>query len=116
MRTRNEAVAACLEQPFSYRDCPFHDENFTALRHQENRKIFALVFEREEKIWINLKADPMYAQLWQEIYPSVLPGYHMNKKHWISVILDGRMEDADIRRLIGDSFRLTAPKQKPGRE
>lgn len=113
MMDRDGAIAVCLELPFVYIDYPFHDENWTALRHRENRNIFALIFQREGKVWINLKAEPMYAQLWQEIYPAVVPGYHMNKRHWISVILDGSMEQEDIRRLIRDSFQLTAPGRKP---
>lgn len=47
MTTRNEAVAACLSLPFSYEDYPFDDPNWTAIRHRENRKIFALIFQRD---------------------------------------------------------------------
>ncbi len=109
--TREEAVAICLQFPFAYVDYPFDDTNWTVLRHQENKKIFAAIFEREGHIWINVKADPMWGDLWRRTWPSVLPAYHMNKQHWVSIILDGGVPDDEIRRLIGDSFQLTAPAQ-----
>ena len=110
MTTREQAVAACLELPFAYADEPFHDPNWTVIRHRENQKIFAMVFEREGRIWINVKAEPMWADFWRSAYDAVVPGYHMNKRHWISIILDGSMAQADICRLISDSYALTAPK------
>ena len=49
----------------------------------------------------------MRAEFWRAAYPAVLPGYHMNKRHWISVILDGSMDDNEILPLIEDSYELT---------
>lgn len=115
MITREEAVAACLAFPLAYEDHPFEDTNWTLMRHRQNRKTFAAVFAREGRIWINVKALPMAGDLWRRLYPAVVPGYHMNKNHWVSIILDGSMEDADILRLIEDSFRLTAPKPRKRR-
>lgn len=109
--TEEEALEACLELPFTYADMPFGPD-WQAVRHRENSKVFALIFEREGNVWVNLKADPIAAELWRSIYPSVLPAYHMNKQHWISVILDGRMEDEDIKRLIAESYDLTAKKKR----
>ena len=108
---REGALALCLQFPFTYEDTPFDDPNWTAVRHKENRKIFALLFQREGRIWINLKAEPMWGDLWRQAYPSVVPAYHMNKRHWISVILDGSLSDSDLYRLIGDSYALTASKK-----
>lgn len=112
MTTREEAVAACLELPGAYEDYPFHDDNWTVLRHRGNRKIFAMVFERQGRIWINVKAEPMQGDFWRRAFSAVVPAYHMNKEHWLSIILDGTMDDADILRLVEESFALTAPKQK----
>ncbi|MCC8181366.1 MAG: MmcQ/YjbR family DNA-binding protein [Clostridiales bacterium] len=112
MTTREEAVRACLEMPFSYEDYPFDDKNWTVIRHLENKKIFAMIFRREDRIWINVKAEPVSGDFWRQIYPAVVPAYHMNKQHWISIILDGSMEEEDILRLIQDSYDLTAPKKK----
>lgn len=112
MLTRGEAIAACLALPFAYEDYPFDDGNWTAMRHRENRKIFAAIFQREGRIWINVKADPMWGDLWRQTYPAVVPAYHMNKRHWLSIILDGTMEEGDILRLIQDSYDLTAPRRR----
>lgn len=112
MTTREEAVKACLALPFAYEDYPFDDGNWTAVRHRENKKIFALIFQREGRIWLNLKAEPMRGEFWRQVYPAVVPAYHMNKQHWISVILDGSMTEAEIEQLIRDSYALTAPKRK----
>lgn len=111
MITRKEAVDACLRLPFVYEDYPFHDPNWTVMRHRANGKIFAAIFERQERIWMNLKAEPAHGDFWRQVYPAVVPAYHMNKQHWISVILDGSMGEADILRLLRDSFDLTAPKR-----
>ena len=55
MTTRQEAIAACLQLPDVYEDYPFDDFNWTAIRHRANQKIFALIFEWENHIWINVK-------------------------------------------------------------
>lgn len=107
MLTREEAIALCLALPGVYEDYPFEDTNWTAVRHIRNRKIFALIFEREGRIWVNVKVDPMWGDFWKNAYSSVVPGYHMNKRHWISIILDGSVNQADICRIIQDSYNLT---------
>lgn len=112
MTTREEAIAACLELPGAYEDYPFHDGNWTTMRHRDNQKIFAVIFARQGHIWVNVKAEPMQGDFWRRAFSAVVPAYHMNKEHWISIILDGTMADEDIGRLIEDSFALTAPKRK----
>ncbi len=112
MTTREDAVRVCLELPFTYEDYPFDDTNWTVIRHLKNKKIFAMIFQREGRIWINVKAEPVSGDFWRQIYPAVVPAYHMNKQHWISIILDGSMDDEDILRLIQDSYDLTAPRRK----
>ena len=111
IKTEEEALKACLELPFTYSDRPFGPE-WCVVRHRENDKIFAMLFEREGNEWMNLKADPIAAELRRSVYPSVVPAYHMNKTHWISVILDGKMEDGDLKRLIAESYDLTAKKKR----
>ena len=54
--------------------------------------------------------SPEWGEFWRRVYPAVLPAYHMNKRHWISVILDGSIGEAELERLIEDSHRLTAPR------
>ena len=114
MKTRAEAIAACM-LPGAFEDYPFDDPGMTCMRHGTNQKIFAFIYEREGCMRINLKAEPLKADFWKDAFPAVIPGWHMNKRHWITVILDGSMEDADIRMLIQDSYLLTAPKIKANR-
>ena len=108
MTARADAIAACLRLPGAYEDYPFDDPNWTVMRHAGNRRTFAYIFERNGKIWINLKAEPLKVTFWRDAYPAVLPGFHMNKRHWISVVLDGSMADEDILGLIEDSYALTS--------
>ena len=112
MITRREAIDACLSLADSYEDYPFDDPNWTIMRHRTNRRMFCAIYEREGRIWLNLKADPGWGDFWKTVYPAVVPAYHMNKLHWISVILDGSMTDADVCHLIADSYALTAPKTR----
>lgn len=120
MLTRAEAIAACAALPDVFEDYPFHDPNWTVMRHKSNQKAFALIFERQGRIWVNLKALPEWVHFWQETYTAAVPAYHMNKEHWFSVILDGTIPDGELSRLIAESHALTAPaartgKRKPGR-
>ena len=115
LTTPKHAPAPSLGLPAPAEASPFRDSNWTAMRHRGNNKIFALIFLREGRIWLNLTAEPMRGDFWRRVFPCVVPAYHMNKEHWISVILDGSMEEEDICRLIEESFELTAPKRRVGR-
>ena len=106
MRTRQEAVGYSLTFPNVYEDYPFHDSNWTCMRIRTNKRIFAWIFERDNHIWVNVKCDPEWRDFWRETYDSVIPAYHMNKKHWNSVILDDSIPEKDIRRMIAVSYDL----------
>ena len=80
MNTREEAVQYALTFPDVYRDEPFHGPNWTVIRKKKSRKVFLWIFEREGHIWLNVKADPEWRDFWREVYPSVVPAYHLNKK------------------------------------
>jgi predicted DNA-binding protein (MmcQ/YjbR family) len=56
--------------------------------------------------WVNLKCDPQEALMLRDNYPSVIPGYHMSKVHWNTVKLDGSIPQAEIQRMIDNSFNL----------
>ena len=110
MTTCREAIDACLTLPDCYEDYPFGADSWAVMRRRSNKKMFASVYEREGRVWINVKADPGWGDFWKSVYPAVVPAYHMNKLHWISIILDGSMTDAEILHLIDDSYQLVAPK------
>ncbi len=116
MKTRKEAIAFCLTLPDVYEDYPFHDDNWTLMRHKGTAKTFATIYERQGNIWLNLKCDPLLTSMWRDVYESVIPAYHMNKYHWNSVILDGTIPDKDIEIMIRDSYKLTYKKPKEKNE
>lgn len=87
---------------------PFGDDT---LVFKVNEKIFALV-SLDGELSINLKCDPAYALELREHNPSVTPGYHMNKKHWNTIIIDGTVPDKEIFSWIDHSYNLVAGKQK----
>ena len=106
MITRQEVIQYCLTFPEVFEDYPFHDEKWTCMRIRTSRRIFAWIYEREGNIWVNVKCDPQWRDFWQKTYEAVITGYHMNKKHWNSIILDGTIPENDIRRMIAESYDL----------
>ena len=69
-------------------------------------KMFALVFLEDSLLSMNLKCDPDLAMHLREFYKAVQPGYHMNKKHWNTIYLDGSVPDDEILAMINDSYDL----------
>lgn len=110
MTTREEAIAVCKQFDNVYEDYPFRDPNWTVIRHKQNKKVFAWIFEKDDYIWVNVKCDPEWRDLWRNAYDSVIPGWHLNKEHWNSIILDGSIPGQDIRRMLQESFDLTRPR------
>ncbi len=106
MRTREEALSYGLSFPDTYQDAPFHDENWQLVRYKGNRKAFLWTYEKDGYICLNVKVAPEKAFFWRDIYVSVLPGYHQNKEHWNTIILDGTVPDADVRLMIAESYDL----------
>jgi O-6-methylguanine DNA methyltransferase len=106
MRTREEALSYGLSFPDTYQDAPFHDENWQLVRYKGNKKAFLWTYEREGFINLNVKVEPDKAFFWRDIYESVTPGYHQNKEHWNTIILDGSIPDKDIECMIAESYDL----------
>jgi predicted DNA-binding protein (MmcQ/YjbR family) len=76
-----------------------------------DNKIFLLASLTSEVLQFNVKCNPEYAVELREQYPSVLPGYHMNKKHWNTIIVDGTLTATQLREFINDSYFLVAKKK-----
>ena len=108
MKTRREALEYGLSFPDTYQDAPFHDDNWQLVRYKPNRKAFLWSYEKDGCVCLNLKAEPLRAHFWRSIYKAVKPGYHQNKEHWNTVILDGTIPDEDVRRMIAESYDLIA--------
>ena len=90
-----------LSFPGATEDFPYGpDSGVYKVRH----KLFAVLAESEGVSRVNLKCDPDEAIALRETYESILPGYHMNKRHWNTIILDGSVPSDEIRRLIDNSY------------
>lgn len=98
--------------PEVYQDSPFRDDNWILLRYRKNKRAFVWTYERNGHIWVNVKVNPEWRDFWRNAYASVLPGYHQNKEHWNSVILDGSIPDKEIRRMVAESYDLITHKNK----
>ena len=95
-----EIQAYCLSKSQTSEDMPFDD---STLVFRVCGKIFALL-NLEGKLSINLKCDPVKAIELREQYPSIIPGYHMNKIHWNTIILDDSLDKTLIFELINHSY------------
>ena len=69
-------------------------------------RMFALISEEDNPLRVNLKCDPEETQVLRGMHKSIIPGYHMNKEHWNTVILDGSLPDELVYKLIDDSYNL----------
>ena len=74
--------------------------------------MYAFIYEREGEIWMNLKCMPMQADFLRSVYKSVIPGFHSNKKHWNTDILNGDVPNDKIIDMNKHSFELTKTKNK----
>lgn len=89
--------------PGSTREFPFGS---AALVFKVMGKMFALMSWQSDPIELNLKCDPERALLLRQLYTSVTPGYHMNKTHWNTVVIDATIPDEVICEMIDDSYQL----------
>lgn len=108
MTTREEALAYGLSFPDTYQEAPFHDQNWQLVRVRGSKKAFLWTYERDGYINLNVKVSPEWRDLWRSTYPSVIAGWHQNKEHWNTIILDGTIPDEDIKRMIAESYDLVS--------
>lgn len=106
MKTRQEALEYGLSFPDTYVEAPFSDENWQLVRVSGSKKAFLWTYERNGFINLNVKADPQWRDFWRQAFDAVVPGWHQNKEHWNTIILDGTIPDEDIRRMIAESYDL----------
>ena len=101
-----------LSKPAAVEEFPF---DAVTLVIKVSGKMFALVGLNNDPLRLNLKCDPAKGEILREIYPAIQPGYHMNKRHWNTIILDGSIADTEILAMIDDSYALVIkglPKAK----
>jgi predicted DNA-binding protein (MmcQ/YjbR family) len=93
----------CLSKPGTEEGFPFDE---STLVFKVGGKIFALTGLENVPLSVNLKCDPVRALELRERYDAVQPGYHMNKKHWNTVTIDGRIPAKELRTMIDHSYEL----------
>ena len=102
----------CLMQLQSTEDFPFGPDIYV---YKVVGKIFAILSETQREARVNLKCDPAEAIMLRDIFAAVTPGYHMNKQHWNTVVLDGSVPVNELKRQIENSYQLVVkslPKAK----
>src|SRR6266566_948867 len=102
----------CLSFPGADETFPFGPENSV---FKVAGKIFALSRLAEDPVRVSLKCEPLLAEQLREAHAAVLPGYHLNKRHWNTVIIDGSLPDKMISDMIEDSYDLVVSQLPEGR-
>ena len=105
----------CLSKPHTTEGAPFGPD---VVVFKVGGKMFALASLDEVPATANLKCDPDLALDLRDRYEQVRPGYHMNKKHWNTVEIEGGIPEAELRKMIDHSYDLVAkrlPKSKAKR-
>lgn len=87
-------------------DYPFGEG--VAVYKAANEKLFALIQEGSDPLRVSLKCDPLLAQTLRERYESVMPGYHLNNKHWNTIVLTGQLSWEEVQDLIRHSYLLVS--------
>jgi len=83
---------------------------FATIAHGSTAKGAKVNDEAREHFWMNLKCDPDEAAILRDIFPAVIPGYHMNKLQWNSIILDSSIPKGEIERMMDNSYMLVVSK------
>lgn len=103
-RATVEAMITAL--PGAVLDYPFGEAVAVYKIDSTEGKMFALIAEGADPVRLSLKCDPQLAELLREKYETVLPGYHLNKKHWNTIVCTGQVPDDELRDLIRHSYEL----------
>lgn len=107
--THKEFDEYLLSFPNTWLDFPFGEgTSVYKIGHKETGegKLFAIIADDSNPLRISLKCDPQLAELLRDKYESIIPGYHLNKKHWNTIICSGQVPDDELKDLIRLSYRL----------
>ena len=101
--TRDDVRSLCAAKPGALETHPFGP---SVAVYKVGGKMFALVPHDADPPSVNLKCDPEWSELLRKAYDAVRPGYHQNKKHWNTVVLDGSVPDDEVHELVDHSYEL----------
>ncbi len=102
--TARELMAACQALTGSVEERPFRDPDVTVFK--VGGKIFAITRLEADPLRVSLKCEPDLAQQLRVTYPTITPGYHLNKRHWNTVVLDDSLPRQMVLDMIEDSYDL----------
>lgn len=104
--------ASSLYYPFGDDISVFKVKNkmFATISHGSNAKSAKVAEDAKGHFWMNLKCAPDEAEILRDIFPGVIPGYHMNKSNWNTIILDGSIPQGELERMIDNSYLLVVSK------
>jgi predicted DNA-binding protein (MmcQ/YjbR family) len=105
--TRDEVLDRCASLPGAVEDYPFGDD---VAVFKVGGKMFALVALDASPGDVSLKCDPQWALVLRDQYEAVRSGYHLNKRHWNTVDLDGDVDDAALAEMIDHSYELVVSR------
>jgi predicted DNA-binding protein (MmcQ/YjbR family) len=105
MRNHKEIEEIILSMPNARLDYPFGEG---AAVYKVGDKMFAIIAEKSNPLRVSLKCDPQLAEVLREKYETVIPGYHLNKKHWNTIICSGQLSADELKDLIVHSYTLVA--------
>ena len=105
--TPNELRRCCLSKPGAFEDFPFGEQVSV---FKVAGKVFAITDLDGAPLEVSLKCDPDLADALRSTHAAIRPGYHLNKRHWNTVTLDGSIADEEIADMVDDSYDLVAAK------
>lgn len=114
--THTELETYLLEFPDTWLDFPFGEGTSVYKvgdKAAGDGKMFALIDDAATPLRVSLKCDPLLAENLREKYETVVPGYHLNKKHWNTIICTGQLSDDDVKDLARLSYNLVAGTDYP---
>lgn len=107
-----DAISHCLSKPAAEETLPFGPD---VLAYKVGGKVFALTVPDQFPARMNLKCDPDSSVALREEYDGIVPGFHMNKKHWNTVYLDGSVPGKLVKELIDHSYELVVKSLPKGK-
>ncbi|MBC7943530.1 MmcQ/YjbR family DNA-binding protein [Candidatus Saccharibacteria bacterium] len=112
--THKEMHDYLLSFPNAWLDFPFGEKTSVyKIGHQETGggKMFAIIQDDSKPLRVSLKCDPQLAERLRAVYETVLPGYHLSKKHWNTILVTGQVPDDEFRSLVQLSYKLVSEQQ-----
>ncbi len=107
--THKELEEYLLSFPDTWLDYPFGEGTSVykvGNKDTDDAKLFAIIADDSKPLRVSLKCDPLLAETLREKYETVVPGYHLNKKHWNTILCTGQLDDEEIKDLARLSYRL----------